>query len=306
MNIHNNIAYDEIDGLWKGYVRAAVQPKQVTPHLRWNGKRIPILLMHQAVAWFRAVNKSSKAECQLRLFYHVEHGWAFDALPQSGAGLSTKEISDDPRHGKIISDYAARGYESCGTIHSHCNISAFQSGTDSADEMQQASGPHFTIGKLEEKNPDWHCRIVFRRVQYEAAAEDFVDIGPNWSVPDESIVPVIARHLLLNPPDVEYPKHWDDMIVKPVAHNPWNDDDCTWSPSRALTAPAWLADRITKLTQTEAELLCDAADSFDPVKDGKFPDAIRDMAIDCAGWGVDGTEVERIWMDANARGFGYD
>ena len=44
-----------------------------------------------------------------------------------------------------------------GTVHHHCSTSAFQSGTDEADETNR-EGFHFTIGNLDKEDIDIHFR----------------------------------------------------------------------------------------------------------------------------------------------------
>lgn len=293
MKVHNGIAYEEINGLWSGYVKAVEQPTQITPHLNWNGAKIPLNIIRQAYTWFRDVYKSKGDECQLRLFYNQTQGmWDCDALPQRGRGLTTSEVHDHPDHSRILSNWIASGFEPCGTIHSHCDASAFQSGVDSADELQSAAGPHITIGKLGGK-PEYHMRVCFRRAQYTADIGSWVDIG-TCMLPDPTALPLVVNHMLSNIQPLDYPKHWTDRIIpepKPVWAE-WTKRD---AEQVVPAVPFWLEERIGKLTHAQLKQLIAAIRDPYAYDETDMDQETADVVFDCERYGIDITDLDAIF-----------
>ena len=46
-----------------------------------------------------------------------------------------------------------------GTVHSHVDMGAFNSGTDDSDEDYQ-TGLHITVGRISKEPPEFHARFV--------------------------------------------------------------------------------------------------------------------------------------------------
>jgi hypothetical protein len=212
--------------LVSGYIPVPI-PK-IDPFLRWYGPKIDLISQWYPALKFMADH--AEHEVVLRLFMNRErdHILIFPLTQIYGTGMSVKEeITTQERE-----DWAGAGLIEAGTIHSHCNMSAFQSGVDKNDEANR-DGLHVTIGKLKSPGFDIHARMTWTLVGEERdgklvrasqtlthkpllrdwfimppVVEDFIDAEPSL---EDSIV----RYMLTKPPanDVTYPKGWDDRLV---------------------------------------------------------------------------------------------
>ncbi len=216
-----------IPNLLKGDLPVSL-PAEPPPSCQWLGPRIPNALFRTILAWFY---QHRAGECQGKLFYHpVQREWDFEPLPQlEPRGMTTEEKTDDPRTAQILGRRNREGWVLNGTAHHHCGISAFQSGTDSADESD-SNGLHFTIGKLNDPMADWHARYVNKRVTYQdLAVEDWID------TPDLRLADL--------PP---YPKEWDAIFVKRAATTTTTKPATAWKTvakpaAKPAAAVSWYA-----------------------------------------------------------------
>lgn len=132
--------------------------------------------MAYVMAYFRDIYEKFKTEACIVLMAHPDmNEWYPLLIPQvQGSGVQVQylipnvhpdelEKSSDTRYNKIVKDekmfkayeksYAEyqdlikEGWIIYGTIHSHCNMPAFHSGTDDSDE-ENFEGLHITIGKV--------------------------------------------------------------------------------------------------------------------------------------------------------------
>lgn len=124
--------------------------------------KIPLSLWRTIASFFRKVHQEEKSEAQVRLFYSdTTRQWKACAFPQEkNSGMTTKELKDHEDYGALMSEMLEGGlYYQWGTIHSHCDVSAFQSGTDKSDE-ESSPGIHITIGKIISDKIDLHVRFT--------------------------------------------------------------------------------------------------------------------------------------------------
>lgn len=195
-----------------------------TESIQWLGAKIPKTLSDQVLSWCK--HWVDKGECQGKLFYHKrENKWLFEVFPQlTPRGMTTDEKPDDPRHDELQAEITKKGYTCFGSIHHHCDISAFQSGTDQKDE-DRFNGVHVTFGKLKDKAADIHIRVVHEGTTYS-------DIPTEVFFEDTELS-------LENLP--AYPKEWDERFVeRPVAFphktcntthgygHSWSTGYCSW------------------------------------------------------------------------------
>ena len=155
--------------------------------------------------------------------------WAAWAFPQEGyAGLHSKEIQDDEfkRQRAALFDQDDDWY-AWGTVHSHANVSAFQSGTDESDEEGQG-GLHITVGNMSDKHYTFHARLYHQKDMYEPDMSLFWDVGDPFKdlAPEirvllpETPMDKLARVQMCIPVTVEFPQQWKDNYRKPeVAHS---------------------------------------------------------------------------------------
>jgi len=83
-------------------------------------------------------------------------------------------------------------------VHHHCSTSAFQSGTDEADEVDR-EGIHFTVGNLNTDEFDLHCRITIGACHSDIPAGTYIaqaadPFKKTAKVPD-NIRSQVMRHL---------------------------------------------------------------------------------------------------------------
>src|SRR6185312_7880564 len=141
--------------------------------ISWNGAKMPLETFRKVGRFFRDIYNEYKTECATIWFYNSEKkDWK--ALIPLQLGLSgasvTYVLSADAPDGRVkrAIDEASKkpnweqalnevnserlqlladGYQQYGTIHSHCNMGAFHSGTDDGDEFG-FDWIHITIGKI--------------------------------------------------------------------------------------------------------------------------------------------------------------
>lgn len=164
-----------IPGLVRGD-KPLVLPKDA-PRMTWEGKRLSAETFRLALSFCKWTYDRWKGEAQGKLFYHPVTGdWKFAPLPQlTPQGMTTKECPEDAEYARLLGEWTRKGYVLNGTLHHHCSISSFQSGTDEADE-KASNGLHITVGKLEDKSADYHSRFVLNKVTYDdIPLSDFID-----------------------------------------------------------------------------------------------------------------------------------
>ncbi len=145
-------------------------------------EKIPYSLIRKVGSFFTEVYKLHKSEAVGYLHYAPKRGWLFDPPEQTATTAHCKY--GEPR--------AIEGYRVAGTIHSHGSMSAFHSGTDTADEAN-FDGVHITIGKVDEVRHDLALSVVCGGVRYKCTEEQLISgFG-----------------------DVAAPKEWIDMVKQP-------------------------------------------------------------------------------------------
>ena len=168
------VEFRESAGIFKCLLEHEVSKTKAS--FEWTGPKINPQAWAEMLAFFKWTQVTEKSEAQVRLFVHPEEGWKIWAFPQKGGtGMTTKE--EDNEEAKRQRALIGEGYVPFGTVHHHCNCTAFQSGTDAADEVS-VDGLHITIGKMEDPQHDIHCRLYFKGHKFEPNMSAFWDIGP--------------------------------------------------------------------------------------------------------------------------------
>ena len=94
----------------------------------------------------------------------------------SGGGVSYE------RNDEEIQKFEEMGFVLVGSVHSHCEMGAFHSSTDDADEFN-FDGLHITIGKIN-SGPEFACRFVMKDDSYKIERDDcldWIDVKPKTS-----------------------------------------------------------------------------------------------------------------------------
>ncbi len=118
-----------IDGLLKEEARAELLLPKITS-----------TVFAKAVCFFNEVYTRKRVEALVFLHYSEKHGYALTVPKQRATpgNVSCVHTASD----------RLKGYRCVGTMHSHCAMSAFHSGTDTRDEAGQ-DGVHITVGRLD-------------------------------------------------------------------------------------------------------------------------------------------------------------
>lgn len=200
--------------------------QQARGELTYHGPKIPRELWYQIVSFLKWANDTAQSEAQVRLFVSTKHKtWKAWAFPQKGhGGLSSEEIQDEEFQKQRAALFEKDGdWTSWGTVHSHANIGAFQSGTDEADEVNQG-GLHITVGNLGDKQYSFHARLYHQKDMYEPDMSVFWDIGdPFKDLPPEILLMLpeqspdkLARIQMCVPVTVEFPEQWKTNYRQPA------------------------------------------------------------------------------------------
>jgi len=169
------------------------------PPLTWKGGKLQKDVFRKLLSFMYWVNETYSTEATSRLFYNSQtREWDCAVLPQKICkGLAAKELEASDESNAILSDLLSRGFDTNGSLHSHCNAGAFQSGTDSRDERNDV-GFHITVGHLNKPEADLHCRFTNYKIVYGVNKEDWFE-GE------------ISEYLTMS--DLpEFPQTWKDMM----------------------------------------------------------------------------------------------
>lgn len=109
-----------------------------------NLPKIPGRIIGQALMFFRTVFKKLGSESYVTLLYSETKGFQLWCPKQE---VSRGSVSYDRTDQPDFSDRKSEGWQMIGTIHSHCDFSAFHSGTDTGDE-ETFDGIHITLGHV--------------------------------------------------------------------------------------------------------------------------------------------------------------
>lgn len=128
--------------------------------------KIPATIIAQALLFFRRVYERYKSEAAVLLYYSSKDNlYQLDVFDQTVTGASV----DYAVEGK----FGDTGYQLVGTIHSHCDFSAFHSGTDIHDE-KNFDGIHITIGHVHQPYFTISCSAVVNNNRFLLKPEDSI------------------------------------------------------------------------------------------------------------------------------------
>lgn len=175
--VNDNKVYEVNDNpLYTSYSPVEIPEKDVTPV--WKGAKIPLTMWQTIVKFCKHSYDELKSETLIYLFYNetAEQPWSWWVPPQTTHGMTVKS---DPDHANYAEQRAQYPDTMFGTVHHHCSTSAFQSGTDEADETQR-EGLHFTIGNLNKDNDfDVHFRMTIGNNHAEIDAHTYIEMDEN-------------------------------------------------------------------------------------------------------------------------------
>jgi len=192
--------------------------KTATAELSYLGPRIDPEVWCQVLRFFQWTYDTTHSESQVRLFVNMkERRWAAWAFPQKAkTGMSAEELDTEETKKQRAQFSDADGWVYFGTVHHHCSMSAFQSGTDKNNE-EKIDGLHITIGSLGSPRYDLHARFYLGGFCFEPDLARFWDVGENIS----RIIPIdlwdkVARFQMTTKPDPipGFPDQWKENLIE--------------------------------------------------------------------------------------------
>lgn len=260
---------------------------------------------NEVLSFFIWTNTHHHSESQVRAYVNTKKKeWAFWAFPQEArSGMSAHEImgKDFDEQRAMFSD--TDGWTYFGTVHHHCNATAFQSGTDQSNEKNQ-DGLHITMGRMQENRLDMHARFYLSGALFTPDMSEFWDIGEQLKemTPPESR-DAIARYQMTSPPkSPSFPKAWEKNLIEIKTYAPgYGGYMKGYSPNVSSTVRApweWSekGKKGKKNKAVEPTTLADRADA-----------ALEDWAEDVQYMSVDLYEMYEFcklhWNNAISKGF---
>lgn len=204
------------------------QPASIS-YFEWKAKPFTREVWNKIVAFMRWGTTAHNSEVQVRLFYHPDSGWDATAKPQrANTGMTAHELPDveDPNP-EPPGDYR-------GTIHSHCDANAFQSGTDRSDEITQ-DGLHITIGKVRQNILSLHARCYIRGFEIPVKWSNLFDVTDQI----ENMQATCGHYIAL----IDVDKAREDLAFSSLA---------TVDPDLPEPPPEWVANVISVSRHTSA------------------------------------------------------
>lgn len=220
VSVHNGKVYRQFTNqLFSGWKMdptiLPATPEQVS--LSWHRAKIKFSLWEQIVAFLRWSQEEHKDEAMVTLFFNdTLNEWAAEVFPQNGVGMTVRLLPGDPEYPILRKKYG-KGWVQLGSIHHHCTMSAFASGTDKDDEGDR-DGLHITLGKMDQAKVDIHIRAVFDKMVYDIkSAYQWIDM-PAWydAIPDDYLE-LITSDVFVLPASVSFPEEWKARI-RPRQH----------------------------------------------------------------------------------------
>ena len=178
--IHDDTVYEvSSNALYTTYTKCQV-PVSDSVAPEWKGQAIPYKMWQDITDWCVLSYEKFKSETLVFLYYDLnkqddENRWSFWIPPQITNGMTVKSNPDSEFFEKERKNFPDTMF---GTVHHHCSASAFQSGTDHADELER-EGLHFTIGHLDKPfDLDVHVRLTIGKAHGDIEASSVIQADP--------------------------------------------------------------------------------------------------------------------------------
>lgn len=210
----------ELDSVLKATFDYKVSETKST--LNYTGPQMAPEVWYQATSFLQWVFETTHSEGQVRFFLNpVKKEWVCWAFPQEAkTGMTAKELNTPERDKQRLALPDSEHLIFFGTVHSHCNCSAFQSGTDSHgtnnnDGEKDQDGLHITIGKMGEKIYDFHARFYVSKVEFSPKLDLFWDVGETirQMVP-ANLLDQVARFQMCQKVAVAFPEQWKQNLIE--------------------------------------------------------------------------------------------
>jgi len=212
--LHEDKIYQPVENeLYVGWEQAGIEFVKQEPKFTWKGAKLPWDLWAQIVCFMRWSQEEIKEEAMLFLFYHIaDKKWAAWVFPQTPSGMSVRMLPEHAIYQHDRKQFGA-GWIQAGTVHHHCTAKAFQSGTDKTDE-EDRDGLHVTLGEMEKRQLDIHCRQVFDGVQSSTRLSDWVEAPPWLKEIPKAFRGDFTSWINLAVINHPFPQEWKDRVYK--------------------------------------------------------------------------------------------
>lgn len=202
--------------------------QEPTIEFRLKLPKVPASIIGQALTFFRKVFDKYKSESYVTLLYSAKLNEYRLWCPAQKVthGSVNYDRTDQPS----FEDRKTNDWQMCGTIHSHCDFSAFHSSTDVGDEAS-FDGIHITLGHVnraqfsmeasvaisntrEKLEPENCCSGVFRVSNKDVVSQKYMTWGDSsffdLELTDEEAQQLVADTEVIN-------EEW----MPKVEHNVW-------------------------------------------------------------------------------------
>lgn len=212
----NTVYIKEETHLFTRYVEANIVINEIQEKdlFTWKKAKIPYSLWEAIVSFMKWSQKEFKSEAHCSLFYNLaEDKWDAWAFPQETNGMTVKLLPDDPLYKEQRQQFKA-DWILAGSVHHHCEMGAFQSGTDSSDECAK-DGVHVTVGKTSSDRVELHVRKTLEGTTVTCRIEEFFE-NPIWQghVPKGVLSEVVCYHGYIK--DRPFPEEWRHNVRRPT------------------------------------------------------------------------------------------
>lgn len=209
----------------------------------WQGPKIPGHIISQAHDFFLRIFTKHHTEAEVLITKHRETSEFRLFVPYQRVSHAGVKSIYEPTH-------VSREYTVVGTLHSHCDFSAFHSGTDSGDASDM-DGVHFTIGQVTKEQPEIVSMVAMNGKEFHYKdPSDIADIA--WGT--QTSPPWWENYVFANndAPRIKPPslisltqEHWDEFLgralVKPKPIKTLAPHVVS-SPSTWMKQPKWERD----------------------------------------------------------------
>lgn len=205
-------------------VRMTHKIKETSASFHYIGPKFTAGMWNEILAFFKWSYAKTHGESQVRLFVHPTLGWKAWAFPQEAStGLSTTEMPDNPLTKEQRAQFNDEWYL-YGTVHHHCAASAFQSGTDTANERDQ-EGIHITVGDMGKEVHSLHFRFYYKGCKFQPDMSEFWDVGEQMTVKAKEMKDTFGIEVSLgtiaerqmsqtSPKDTPFPELWMANLIE--------------------------------------------------------------------------------------------
>lgn len=159
--------------------------QELDARITFKFPKLPFAIFWQALYFFRKVWDTHKGEAEVNIYYHPgtrEYALCCHEQEVSGGGVHYgKEDLSDAAQREALQKFRkdsgewgnSKGYRKVGSIHSHCNFSAFHSATDIHDE-EDFDGVHITLGHVDCEAISISASLVANATRFKVNPDDVI------------------------------------------------------------------------------------------------------------------------------------